>query len=117
MYKITCFCPLEPTILENLLKGIGFITNEKGLEWYIEDIVFRIEPFQEQSNQKDKGYRVYFNGKNIISFSYMFDLSLGTLNTSITCVEYVLSEQGKITNDWLELFDKDPHKPQNELGQ
>ncbi|HEO8422750.1 TPA: hypothetical protein VBX77_004814, partial [Yersinia enterocolitica] len=108
MYKITCFCSLEPTKLESLLKGIGFSSKKDGLEWYFEDIVFRIEPFKGHSNQREKGYRVYFNGKNTMSFSYMFDLSLGTLNTTITCIEYMLREEGKNSNDWLSLLDNSP---------
>lgn len=108
MYKITCFCPLEPTKLESLLKGIGFSSKKDGLEWYFEDIVFRIEPFKGHSNQREKGYRVYFNGNNTMSFAYMFDLSLGTLNTTITCIEYMLREEGKNSNDWLSLLDNNP---------
>ncbi|MFS0662159.1 hypothetical protein AB1L07_25320, partial [Niallia alba] len=78
------------------------------MEWYFEDIVFRIEPFKGHSNQREKGYRVYFNGNNTMSFAYMFDLSLGTLNTTITCIEYMLSEEGKNSNDWLSLLDNNP---------
>ncbi|SLL37422.1 Uncharacterised protein [Mycobacteroides abscessus subsp. abscessus] len=38
----------------------------------------------------------------------MFDLSLGTLNTTITCIEYMLREEGKNSNDWLSLLDNSP---------
>jgi hypothetical protein len=100
MFKLTCFAPIEPAKLEQLLKGIHFKPVKNGLEWYMDGTIFRIEPFQNQPRESRKGYRIYFNG-DIHGGTYLFDISLGCLGAEVTGIEYLLEHQNMQNEDWM----------------
>lgn len=107
MFKLTCFVPMEPNQLETLLKGIHFQPRNNGLEWRMDDAVFRIEPFKNQPRDSMKAYRVYFDG-DIDGGLYLFDLSLGCLGAQVTAIEYALQSPGMTTSDWIKELRKRP---------
>lgn len=99
MFKLTCFVPMEPKQLETVLKGIHFHPLKNGLEWHMDDAVFRIEPFTNQPRGSMKAYRIYFDG-DIDGGLYLFDLSMGCLGAQVTGIEYVLEHPGMNSSDW-----------------
>ncbi|MCM3216780.1 hypothetical protein M3612_20040 [Niallia taxi] len=80
--------------MEVALKGIRFTKQKNGLEWRMYGSVFRIEPFQNQSRELLKGYRVYFDG-DIIGGS---NLCIGAQVTNIVCI---LDYPSKTSQDWI----------------
>ena len=99
MYKITCFAPIEPIKLEQLLKGFHFKSIKNGMEWSMDGSVFRIEPFQNQSRNSMKAYRIYFSG-DIYGGAYLFDLCMGCFNPEVTGIEYLLQHPSKSSDMW-----------------
>jgi hypothetical protein len=100
MFKLTCFAPIEPEQLELKLKGIHFKKVKNGFEWTMDGAIFRIEPFQNQSRDSMKAYRVMFDG-DIHGGAYLFDLSLGCMGGIITAVEYTLVTPNRTNQDWM----------------
>lgn len=100
MYKMTCFAPIEPNQLEQVLKGIRFVKKGSLLEWRIDDHIFSIEPFQNQPRDSLKAYRIQFNS-SIQGGLYLYDLSMGSLGAIVTGIEYTLTHEKRRTIDWI----------------
>lgn len=98
---------MEPKQLSTVLKGLHFHPFQNGLEWRMDDAVFRIEPFKNQPRDSMKAYRVYFDG-DIDGGLYLFDLSLGCLGAQVTGIEYVLENPGMKSSDWIKELRKRP---------
>ncbi|MEK4671093.1 hypothetical protein [Niallia sp. FSL R7-0271] len=107
MYKLTCFIPMEPDEVEEALRGIRFTKKKDGFEWSMNGSVFRIEPFQNQSRELLKGYRVYFDG-DIVGCSYLFDLSIGCLGAHVTSIDCIIEHPSKTYQDWITDLSKRP---------
>lgn len=107
LFKITCFAPVEPIQLEQSLRGLHFKKVKNGFEWHVDGTTFRIEPFQNQPRESNKGYRVFFNG-SIEGGCYLFDLSLGLMGAFVTGVEYILEQPSKTNEDWIKDLRKRP---------
>lgn len=107
MFKITCFAPIEPSDLEQRLKGIYFKTVRKGLEWSMDGSTFRIEPFENQLRTSMKAYRISFDGE-LHGGLYLFDLTIGCLEPQVTCVEYILDYPSMKDVDWMKELRKRP---------
>jgi hypothetical protein len=91
---------MSPEKIGENLNCLQFKEVKNGFEWYLDGHVFRIEPFQMQPRYGEKGFRVYFNG-SIDGGAYLFDMSLGWVNPSITGVEYTISHPSKKNKDWI----------------
>lgn len=100
MYKLTCFIPMEPNEVEEALKGLRFTKMKNGFVWNMNGSIFRIEPFQNQSRELLKGYRVYFDG-DIVGGSYLFDLSIGCLGAQVTNIDCIMEHPTKTSQEWI----------------
>ncbi|MFC0476911.1 hypothetical protein ACFFHF_17040 [Robertmurraya beringensis] len=107
MFKITCFAPIDPSDLEQRLKGIYFKTVRKGFEWSMDGSTFRIEPFENQPRTSMKAYRISFDGE-IHGGQYLFDLTIGCLEPLVTCVECILDYPTMKDVDWMKELRKRP---------
>ncbi|MEU2441871.1 hypothetical protein ABZ595_37670 [Streptomyces rubradiris] len=98
---------MEPNELENALKGLRFTKKKNDLEWNMDGSTFRIEPFQNQSRELLKGYRVYFNG-DISGGYHLFNLSIGCLGAQVTNIDCILDYPFKTSQDWINELMKRP---------
>lgn len=107
MFKITCFAPIEPKKLGEVLKGIHFRTVKGCFEWSLDGHIFRIEPFQNQPRDSMKAYRIFFDG-DITGGSYLYDLSIGCMSPIVTGVEFDLDHSNMNSSDWIDQIGKLP---------
>lgn len=99
VFKVTCFAPIEPSQLANVL-GIYFKTVKTGFEMNMDGTFFRIEPFQNQPRTSMKGYRIYFDC-DIHAGLYLLDQTIGHMEPIVTGVECILSIANQTTQDWI----------------